>query len=222
MGVLLSDGFLQGIEQGILGLLMALGAASILVFLLRWKAVGKVRTEAGTWCIRLQKDLAGENPGPQGIQAAKEPEEAQEAEDEKGAADRMARAGLNNAHLCPEALEKILETQEARERDLLERGASFLGTVGANAPFLGLTGTVLGILAAFRRMGESGGSGGVEVMSSIAGALVATAAGLIVAIPAVVFYNLLKAHIRRSLGSLKEIRALLLARSLQATVKEAF
>lgn len=213
MGVPLSDGFLQGIEQGIVGLLLALGAACILVFLLRWKAVGKVRTEAETWCIRLQKDLAGEDLGPQGIQAT---------EGERGAADRMARAGLNNAHLCPEALEKILETQEARERDLLERGAPFLGTVGANAPFLGLTGTVLGILAAFRRMAESGGSGGVEVMSSIAGALVATAAGLIVAIPAVVFYNLLKARIRRSLDSLKEIRGLLLARSLQATVKETF
>lgn len=213
MGVPLTDGFLQGIEQGIIGLLLALGAASIVVFLLRWKAVGKVRTEAETWCIRLEKDLAGENPGPQGIQAT---------EGERGAADRMARVGLNNAHLCPEALEKILETQEARERDLLERGAPFLGTVGANAPFLGLTGTVLGILAAFRRMAESGGSGGVEVMSSIAGALVATAAGLIVAIPAVVFYNLLKARIRRSLDSLKEIGGLLLARSLQATVKETF
>ena len=213
MGVLLSDGFLQGIEQGILGLLVALGVASILVFLLRWKAVGKVRTEAGTWCIRLEKHLAGEDLGPQGFQAT---------EGERGAADRMARAGLNNAHLCPEALEKILETQEARERDLLERGASFLGTVGANAPFLGLTGTVLGILAAFRRMAESGGSGGAEVMSSIAGALVATAAGLITAIPAVVFYNLLKSRIRRSLDSLKEIRHLLLARSLQATVKETF
>jgi biopolymer transport protein ExbB/TolQ len=212
----LSDGFLQSIEQGILGLLLALGALSIFVFLFRWKAVGKVRTEAGTWCIRLEKDLAGENLGPQGIQAT------EGAEGERGAADRMARAGLNNAHLCPEALEKILETQEARERDLLERGAPFLGTVGANAPFLGLTGTVLGILAAFRRMAESGGSGGAEVMSSIAGALVATAAGLIVAIPAVVFYNLLKARIRRSLDSLKEIRGLLLARSLQATVKETF
>jgi biopolymer transport protein ExbB/TolQ len=213
MGMPLSDGFLRGIEQGILGLLLAMGAASILIFLLRWKAVGKVRTEAQTWCIRLEKDLAGEDLGTQGIQAA---------EGERGAADRMARAGLNNAHLCPEALEKILETQEARERELLERGALFLGTVGANAPFLGLTGTVLGILAAFHRMAESGGSGGAEVMSSIAGALVATAAGLIVAIPAVVFYNLLKARIRRSLASLKEIRGLLLARSLQATIKESF
>ncbi len=212
MGVPLSDGFLQGIAQGILGLLLALGAACILVFLLRWKAVGKVRTEAETWCCRLEKDLAGKDLGPQGIQAT---------EGERGAADRMAWAGLNNAHLCPEALEKILETQEARERDLLEWGAPFLGTVGANAPFLGLTGTVLGILAAFRRMAESGG-GGVEVMSSIAGALVSTAAGLIVAIPAVVLYNLLKARIRRSLDSLKAIRGLLLARSLQATVKETF
>lgn len=213
MGVLLSYGFLQGIEQGILGLLLALGVAILLVFLFRWKAVGRVRAEAEIWCRRLEKELASERLGSQGLQAA---------EGEGGAADRMARAGLNNAHLCPEALEKILETQEARERDLLERGAPFLGTVGANAPFLGLTGTVLGILAAFRRMAESGEGGGAEVMASIAGALVVTAAGLIVAIPAVVLYNLLKARIRRSLDSLREIRGLLLARSLQATVKETF
>ena len=128
----------------------------------------------------------------------------------------MVRLGMDNAHLCADALEKLLETQEARERPLLERGAQFLGTVGANAPFLGLTGTVLGILAAFRRMAEQGGSGGTEVMSAIAGALIATAAGLMVAIPAVVLYNLLKARIRKAMDALREIRALLLARSLQA------
>ena len=61
---------------------------------------------------------------------------------------------------------------------------------------------MLGILAAFRRMAEQGGSGGVEVMCAIAGALIATAAGLVVAIPAVVLYNLLKARIRKSMDSL--------------------
>jgi biopolymer transport protein ExbB len=175
--------------------------------------VGKARAEAGPWVDKLKGALTEDmalTPGPAvaGL--------------EMGAAERLVRVGLANASLCPDALEKILETQEAREKEGLERGASFLGTVGANAPFIGLTGTVLGILSAFRQMASQGGAGGVEVMAAIAGALIATAAGLIVAIPAVVLYNLLKARIRKSMDALKEIRGLLLARSLQAAAKETF
>lgn len=211
---MISDALLGAIEQGILGLLLALGAACILVFAFRWHALGLAAAGVKAWRGRLEKALSEgmpDNPAP-----------AKSHGFEAGSADRLARLGLSNAHLCPEALEKVLETQEARERAMLERGAQFLGTVGANAPFLGLTGTVLGILAAFRRMAEQGGSGGVEVMAAIAGALVATAAGLMVAIPAVVLYNLLKARIRKAMDALREIRSLVLARSLQSAAKEVF
>jgi biopolymer transport protein ExbB len=214
MNHLVSDSTLRAVEQGILGLLLALGAACILLFVLRWRAVGLAAAGARRWRESLEKDLAEEG--------SDRPAPAKPRAGEAGAADRLASVGLGNAHLCPDALEKLLETQETRERAQLERGAQFLGTVGANAPFLGLTGTVLGILAAFRRMAETGGSGGAEVMAAIAGALIATAAGLVVAIPAVVLYNMLKARIRKSMDALREIRGLLLARSLQASAKEAF
>ena len=212
MSRLISDSLLRAVEQGILGLLIGLGAACIAVFVLRWRAVGLAVSGVKPWRDRLEKALADDSPAQPASAAGR---------GESGAADRLARVGLANPHLCADALEKLLETQEARERVLLERGAQFLGTVGANAPFLGLTGTVLGILAAFRRMAEQGG-GGADVMSAIAGALIATAAGLVVAIPAVVLYNLLKARIRKAMDSLREIRALLLARSLQAAVRETF
>ncbi len=212
MSRLISDSLLRAVEQGILGLLIGLGAACIAVFVLRWRAVGLAVSGVKPWRDRLEKALADDSPAQPASAAGR---------GESGAADRLARVGLANPHLCADALEKLLETQEARERALLERGAQFLGTVGANAPFLGLTGTVLGILAAFRRMAEQGG-GGADVMSAIAGALIATAAGLVVAIPAVVLYNLLKARIRKAMDSLREIRALLLARSLQAAVRETF
>lgn len=214
MNHVVSDSLLRALEQGILGLLLGLGAACLLVFALRWRAVGLAASGARPWRDRLEKALSED--------AVAEPSQAAAGAGETGSAGRLARVGLANSHLCAEALEKLLETQEARERALLERGAQLLGTVGANAPFLGLTGTVLGILAAFRRMAEQGGSGGTEVMSAIAGALVATAAGLVVAIPAVVMYNLLKARIRRAMDSLREIRALLLARSLQAAMRETY
>lgn len=214
MGTLVSDALLRSVEQGILGLLLALGAACLIIFTWRWRAVRLSIAGTRQWRKRLERDLTEE--------LGAEPQPAASKAAEAGAADRLARLGLRNAHLCPEALEKLLETQEIRERKILERGAQFLGTVGANAPFLGLTGTVLGILAAFRRMAEQGGSGGVEVMAAIAGALIATAAGLLVAIPAVVLYNLLKTTIRDTLDALAEIRGLLLARSLQAAARETF
>jgi biopolymer transport protein ExbB/TolQ len=214
MNAIISDTILIGIEQGILGLLLALGAACAGLFAWRWRAVGSAGAGQRKWRERLAGDLTAELAG--------DGKAAQPAGEEAGAADRLVRLGMENAHLCPEALEKVMLAQETRERHRFERGAQFLGTVGANAPFLGLTGTVLGILSAFRKMAAQGGSGGVEVMAAIAGALVATAVGLMIAIPAVVLYNLLKARIRKAMDGLDELRNLLLARSLQASAKEVF
>ena len=91
----------------------------------------------------------------------------------------------------PEAVEQILVKAVRMRRKKFESGLLFLGTLGNNAPFIGLFGTVLGIVTAFRELGgsQTGGAMG-NVMSGIAEALLATAIGILVAIPAVVFYNL--------------------------------
>jgi biopolymer transport protein ExbB/TolQ len=209
MNLGLSESVFKTIEHGLLGLVLVLGLVSLFIFAVRVRALKAARREAEIWRRRLSRDLSEDIEG-----------DDVAAGEGTGAAGRLARMGLAQAELCPEALERLLGAQERRERRGLEKGAQFLGTVGANAPFLGLTGTVLGILSAFRRMAEQGGSGGTEVMAAIAGALIATAAGLIVAIPAVVLYNVLKAHIKRTMEDLAEIRDLLVARSLQATAKE--
>lgn len=90
----------------------------------------------------------------------------------------------------------------AQKRDL-ERRFGFLATLGSNAPFIGLFGTVIGILQAFDALGHAGSSASAApptaVMSSIAEALVATAVGLGVAIPAVVAFNLLTRVVREAL-----------------------
>lgn len=213
MELMISNAVLHAVELAILILLVGLGIGCGVVFARRWRAVGEALAGAKRWRPRLERELSGDG----GTQTVPPKIAAHEA----GAADRMMRLALANAHLCPESLEKLLETHEATEKEALERGAQFLGTVGANAPFLGLTGTVLGILAAFRKMAESGG-GGADVMAAIAGALIATAAGLLVAIPAVVLYNLLKTRIRKTLNAFAGMRDLLLARSLQAAAQEAF
>lgn len=84
-----------------------------------------------------------------------------------------------------------LEAELSRSRKELERGTNFLGTIGNNAPFIGLLGTVIGVIAAFNELGSAAARSGAmgSVMSGIAEALVATGVGLFVALPAVVAYN---------------------------------
>jgi biopolymer transport protein ExbB/TolQ len=95
-----------------------------------------------------------------------------------------------------DAFSDAVESQLGRKKKDLERGMSFLGTLGSNAPFIGLFGTVIGVIEAFHQLGEGQNKAAMgNVMSGIAEALVATGVGLFVAIPAVVAYNMLQKRI---------------------------
>jgi biopolymer transport protein ExbB/biopolymer transport protein TolQ len=91
----------------------------------------------------------------------------------------------------PEAVNDALESAIGRARGDLDRGATLLGTLGNNAPFVGLFGTIIGVIEAFSHLGASAQGGGMaKVMGGIAEALIATGVGIFVAIPAVVAYNI--------------------------------
>lgn len=91
----------------------------------------------------------------------------------------------------PEAVNDGLESALGRARQDLDRGATLLGTLGNNAPFVGLFGTIIGVIEAFSHLGASAqGAGMAKVMGGIAEALIATGVGIFVAIPAVVAYNI--------------------------------
>jgi biopolymer transport protein ExbB len=95
-------------------------------------------------------------------------------------------------------IEEILEYGERRRLDegrLLKRGVWILGTIGASAPFIGLFGTVIGIIKAFHQMAVMGTGGFAVVAAGISEALIATALGLIVAIIAVIFFNWMQVKI---------------------------
>jgi biopolymer transport protein ExbB len=121
--------------------------------------------------------------------------------------------GLANLHLDPEALEQVMESQRLQERLLMEKNLLVLGTLGNNAPFIGLFGTVLGIIKAFNDLAIAGTSGPTIVMRGVSEALVATAVGLLIAIPAVAAYNYFQNRIKRSLASADRFSRLLLAYS---------
>jgi biopolymer transport protein TolQ len=84
---------------------------------------------------------------------------------------------------------RSLQQAVIAERSRLERGVNFLATTGSSAPFIGLFGTVWGIMESFRNIGAQGKASLAVVAPGIAEALIATAAGLAAAIPAVIFYN---------------------------------
>jgi biopolymer transport protein ExbB len=95
-------------------------------------------------------------------------------------------------------IEEILEYGERRRLDegrLLKRNIWLLGTIGASAPFIGLFGTVIGIIKSFHQMAIMGTGGFAVVAAGISEALVATAVGLIVAIIAVMFFNYMQVKI---------------------------
>jgi biopolymer transport protein ExbB len=121
-------------------------------------------------------------------------------------------AGLAKVEDGAAAAEESMHAAQVRERQLLDRNLAFLGTVGANAPFIGLAGTVIGIMQAFRNLGANVQAGASSsVMSAIAEALVATLIGLLVAVPAVVAYNYFQRRIKTRMNDSQVLVHTLLA-----------
>jgi biopolymer transport protein ExbB/TolQ len=130
-------------------------------------------------------------------------------------------AGLREADRGAKSADKAMRGAAALQKMKLERRLAFLGTLGNNAPFIGLFGTVIGVVQAFEQLGKQGmASQGAQaasaaaptaVMSAIAEALVATAVGLAVAIPAVAAYNFYQRHTRAVLGNTEALTNVLLA-----------
>lgn len=111
-----------------------------------------------------------------------------------------------------DTFERALSGVLKNERVKFEKGLAVLATLGANAPFIGLFGTVLGIIRAFAYLGTQSGSS--AVMSGVSQALYATALGLLVAIPAVVANNYFSFRWRQSLQMCEAIRDEVMARQI--------
>jgi biopolymer transport protein ExbB len=140
-------------------------------------------------------------------------------------------AGIVEADLGAEAAEEAMAGASALQKLKLEKRLAYLGTLGNNAPFIGLLGTVIGIVGAFAEMGNPNspaaalpavqgaataaaaatGMAPVAVMNNISEALVATALGLVVAIPAVVTYNMFQRFVKGTLANTEALSHVLLA-----------
>lgn len=110
----------------------------------------------------------------------------------------------------PTGLDELFNSFKNIERPGLEKNLNILGTIASNAPYVGLLGTVMGIMKAFNDLANSPGQGNEVVMAGIAHALVSTAIGLAVAIPAVVAFNLLQKKVGGILNNIDAARDLCL------------
>jgi biopolymer transport protein ExbB len=133
----------------------------------------------------------------------------------------VVSAGLVEADRGPKAAEEAMAGALALQRMKLERRLAYLGTLGNNAPFIGLFGTVIGVVGAFDALGKAAekpmaqaaaaAMAPQQVMSSIAEALVATAVGLAVAIPAVAFNNFYQRIIKSTMANTEALTRVLLS-----------
>lgn len=125
--------------------------------------------------------------------------------------ERALKYGLAHAKgHGDQGVDEVFTTFMIIEKKPLERFLNFLATVGSNAPFVGLLGTVMGIMQAFNDLAQNSAAGNEVVMLGIAHALVATAIGLFVAIPAVIAYNYYQKMVKDTVSTVEIAKELCL------------
>jgi biopolymer transport protein TolQ len=177
--------------KGIVFVMIFMSIASLFVAGERFMTFNKARNESRAFAQRMGAILAkGDLDAAAGTKLGKD----------VGYLGRVIGAGLSawnttsgaKPDLTFESVARALERQAQRESQSMKRGLAVLATVGSTVPFVGLLGTVMGIVNSFQSMAASGSGGLGTVSAGIAEALITTAFGLLVAIPAVMLYNYLQ------------------------------
>jgi biopolymer transport protein ExbB/TolQ len=201
----------------VMWLMIALSVISVAIILERAWFYNSLRDDLA----RLAKDLqsALENS----IEAAQK-----RLAQSPSAEAAVVSAGLAVAHRGAAAAEEAMEGAKALQRMKLERRLAYLATLGNNAPFIGLFGTVIGVVMAFDALGQQkleAGSAQLApqaVMSSIGEALVATAVGIGVAIPAVAANNVFQRITKATLANTEALSRVLLSHLKGSPITSAY
>ena len=118
---------------------------------------------------------------------------------------QVALRGLAERDKGPQAVAEAMQGERVRWRNAGDRHLIILGTLGNNVPFVGLFGTVLGVINAFQNLTVKTAEAESQTLAAIAEALVATAVGLLVAIPAVIAFNFFSRKVRVIMGGANEV-----------------
>lgn len=192
----------------VLWLLIVLSILSLAVTLDRWRVFRAQPRRVDVLVQQLHRCLQSGN-----IEQAR-----RELASTRGVAAEVVLSGLAQWERGGVAAEEAMAAATGLKRAQLEKRLTLLGTVGNNAPFVGLLGTVIGIVGAFDELGKAGrvAASAAElaperVMAPIAEALVVTAVGLVVAIPAVALFNYFQDRLLATLADAKTLGHVLLA-----------
>jgi biopolymer transport protein ExbB/TolQ len=196
----------------VMWVLIGLSVISVAIMLERTWFFYSLRDDIGQLATKLRQALRDESD----LTAARKLLEASPS-----AEAAVVVAGLVEADGGAQAADEAMRGAMALQRMRLERRLIFLGTVGNNAPFIGLFGTVIGVVQAFEALGKedavsaaataAAGMAPQQVMAAIAEALVATAIGLAVAIPAVAMYNVFMRKSKSVLANTEALSRVLMA-----------
>jgi biopolymer transport protein ExbB len=188
--------------EWIMWLLVILSIVSIAIMIERWRFFFSTRIDGRAVADQFAKDLASGD-----VEAAYKKVAAT-----KGIVEAaVLGAGIERAKAGAEAAAAAMEAARAIHRGALDRNLAFLGTVGNNAPFVGLFGTVIGIIKAFHDLAQNTQGGASTVMAGISEALVATAIGILVAIPAVAAFNYFQRKIKAVQSNLDALSLVLVS-----------
>ena len=187
--------------EWILWLLLILSVVSVAIIIERAIFFTRISLDFTSFSQKLTQNLIENN-----IEAVR-----RSCENVPALESQVVLRGLEYRDKGPKAMRESMEGYLAGERQVLHRGLIVLGTLGNNAPFVGLFGTVIGIIMAFRDLANNPAGGPSVVMAGISEALVATAVGLMVAIPAVVGFNTLNRIVRRHFANAEATMKLVLS-----------
>jgi biopolymer transport protein ExbB/TolQ len=190
--------------EWVMWVLVALSIISVALIVERWLYFVRTRSGGADFAARLYEQLrAGQVQN--AWQLVKDSHEY-------CIESAVVAAGLVSLRNGAQATGEAMQSAKARMRPELDANLSILATIGSNAPFIGLLGTVLGIIkAAHELTADAAQSSPSAVMSGVFEALVATAVGLFVAIPAVVAYNLFQRRVRKRLAEVDSLAHLILS-----------
>lgn len=189
--------------EWILWILVALSIISVALIVERWLYFLRTRTPGDELGVQLQEQLRTRN-----LQNAWQLVKDNHTQNIECA---VVAAGLVSLRNGAQAASEAMQSVKARMRPQLDANLSILATIGSNAPFIGLLGTVLGIIKAAHELTGNSEQNQIAVMSGVFEALVATAVGLFVAIPAVVAYNLFQRRVRKRLADVDSLAHLILS-----------
>lgn len=191
-------------DQAVLFILILMSVISVGMIFERFMSLKKISDESER--VRMRIKMALQTNSLQDFEdIAKDPSSLEG----RAAAQAVKHMKESGSH----GLEEVFNAFVLTERPALEKYLAVLATIASNAPFIGLLGTVLGIMKAFNDLAQATDAGQQTVMAGISVALVATATGLFVAIPAGIFYNYFTRKVKAIFVSLESIKELGLAYS---------